>query len=104
MGKQIHEIKLFDKGITSTASEADIGTEYTSTSLNVDPRARLGFLSSTQKSSDTGHEILAADMIIIKDKNNGTIIVGFSNVEELSDTGLPLGVISIVKDIYGDGS
>ena len=104
MGKQIHEIKIFDKGISSTASEAGIGVEYSSTSINVDSRARLGFLSSTNKSGDSGHQLIASDMITIKDKKLGTILIGFQSTQNLSDSGFPIGILGILEDLYGDNT
>ena len=103
MGKQIQEIKIFNKGISSTASEADMDAEHASSSLNVDARSRMGFLSSTQKNSSTSFQLRARDIISFKDKKKGTCLLGFQGLEDLSEDGFALGVLMILPDLYGDG-
>tara|TARA_R110002012_G_scaffold320339_1_gene543307 strand:- start:17455 stop:17769 length:315 start_codon:yes stop_codon:yes gene_type:complete len=103
MGKQIKDIRIFDKGIASTVSEADINAEHASSSLNVEARSRLGLLSSTNKSSTTSFELRASDMISFKDKKQGTCILGFQSSSELSADGFNLGTLMVITDLYGDG-
>ena len=104
MAKQIHEIKVFNRGINTGSSDMDIESDSASFSWNVETRSPMGKIEPSRKNIDIGRELRAVDMTTIKTKDFGTCIIGFNPLSNLDIQGQKLGVFTIIDNIYGDNS
>jgi len=100
MAKQIHEIKGFHDGLNTSASSVDTPDDTSISSFNTNSKSKFGRLSPTYKDSISNRLFIASDMIFIKDKTKGHILIGFQTDPDSSGTFEKLGWLKTIENFY----
>ena len=100
MPKELYEIKGFHKGLNTAMSNADTPDNIATNSLNTDPKSKYGRLSPIAKDSTVNKFIDSTDMMFIRHKTKGHVLIGFTITPNVPTSEYKTGFIKVVENFY----